>query len=606
MEKPTPLMRYTAVLLLFSFWLSGCAARLETVKLVDNKTVIPPKKVVLFFIDGCNRAVCMDMLHKGELPNIEKYFVKGGCTVEHAVTVVPSITYAVNTTFNTGLVPGHHGILGNKYFDRQREEFFDYDTINTYRNINYDFAADDIYEIMPDCYSVTIQTPIHRGAWRRIDNWATSGVCWFFGWYQSVDRWSAQRFELIGKTALKARRWPSVIFCYAPATDETGHLYGPYSKQYRDCLKNFDSKVIGRVCKLLERNGLLSSTYLVLMTDHGMANCPAKNTFILENYLKKRLLLKLATSGPGRQTWYSNRVRYFDRFNAVFVRNGGRCGLLYLKNGKNWAKRGNFEQIETIADDLVRQNGIGLVAYRENQTKPQKNSTKLTKNNVKKTTQKWAKNHTKPYKTDPKQQENQGIIIENSRGKALIKCKNRQYGKDSGYGNGNSNFNGCYDFGGALRAGNLNNNMYSYQVIDGADPLGYDSGLPNKKLLDGRYHSGRQWLKATATSKYPDLPVQISEVFDSVRAGDLMIFAAAGWDFNPGTIGGHGSVLAADMQVPMFFAGPGIKPGSTIYTARTADIAPTVIGMLEPDKLKGRIFDGENILGIKKGNDNKN
>jgi len=137
---------------------------------------------------------------------------------------------------------------------------------------------------------------------------------------------------------------------------------------------------------------------------------------------------------------------------------------------------------------------------------------------------------------------------------------------------------------------------YRYSVVDGSDPLGYAWSLRAAELLDGEYHAGRGWLVATIGTEYPDLPVQIAELFDSKRAGDLMVFAADNWDFAKENIGGHGSVLAVDMHMPMIIAGPGIRQGVTIPTARTVDVAPTIIDMIDPDKLPEQIFDGESIL----------
>jgi len=54
-------------------------------------------------------------------------------------------------------------------------------------------------------------------------------------------------------------------------------------------------------------------------------------------------------------------------------------------------------------------------------------------------------------------------------------------------------------------------------------------------------------------------------------------------------------VLAEDMLVPMIIAGPGIRNG-TMEAARTVDIAPTVVEMLEPAKLETVRMDGKSIL----------
>ena len=94
---------------------TGCG-RLKPVPLIDDSVQVPQQKVIVFFVDGVNREVFREMLAAGELGNIDKYLIKRGVRVENAVTAVPTITYAITTTFLTGQVPAHHGILGNRYF----------------------------------------------------------------------------------------------------------------------------------------------------------------------------------------------------------------------------------------------------------------------------------------------------------------------------------------------------------------------------------------------------------------------------------------------------------------------------------------------------------
>jgi len=511
---------------------AGGCGRLGRVKLVDRQTAVAQRNAVLFFVDGVDWAVYRQMLTAGELPNIQRYLVARGASVERMVTVVPSITYAVTTTFVTGLVPGHHGILGNKFFDRDRLLYVDYNTTETYRDLAQDFIAPTIYEILDDKFSVTIQTPLRRGAYRRIDNWASSGIRWFFNQITEIDCLTAERFERIGKIARKAQRWPEFIFAYMPATDEMGHRYGPNSRRYRSALKNVDEQ-IGRICKALADNGLLEHTYLVFLSDHGMAACPKKNFINLAELLRNKFSLRLATKGPGRRTNYSKRAEYFRKYDAVLCTGGERRAILYFKGSDNWAQPSEPARVRAVADSLGSQEAICLVAY----------------------------------------QDRAGVVVQNGLGRALIERHERSAGKT------------------------LDEKLYRYSVIDGRDPLGYAEALRGNNLLDGDYHDGRAWLAGTIKSDYPDLPVQLSEMFDSKRAGDLAVFAAVGWDFSRRQIGGHGSVLAVDMLAPMVVAGAGIIPGHTIEMARTVDLAPTLIEMLD-DKRAGQYhFDGRSLLG---------
>jgi len=518
------------VLLWLGLALAGCG-RLRPVSLVGPGVKVPERKAVVFFVDGVRSEVFDEMLGGGQLPGIERYLVGRGVRVANAVTVAPSITYAVTTTLATGLVPGHHGVLGNKYFDPLRAMYVDYTTTKTYRDVDADYRAETVYEILEATFSVTIQTPVRRGAYRKVDNWASSGVRWFFGQLLEIDALTAERFELIGAVAERGGRWPGLIFAYFPATDEMGHRYGPASARYRASLRNADEQ-IGRVCAALEASGLLETTYLLLVSDHGMAGCGEEEYLDVAGLVRQEYGLRVAESGPGRDVRFNERAAYFDGYDVVVANGGYRRVVVYLRHGEHWGERVGAERVRPLADRLGGEAAVALAAYPDGGT----------------------------------------VVVQNGGGKGLIE---RQAGG---------------------QLGPLDAKGYRYRVIDGADPLGYDALLAGSVLLDGRYHSGRAWLAATAATQYPDAVVQLAELFDSRRAGDLVLFAAEGWDFAPEAIGGHGSVVAADMRVPMVIAGPGVKGGATLETARTVDVAPTLVEMLEPTALEGRYFDGRSLL----------
>jgi arylsulfatase A-like enzyme len=88
----------------------------------------------------------------------------------------------------------------------------------------------------------------------------------------------------------------------------------------------------------------------------------------------------------------------------------------------------------------------------------------------------------------------------------------------------------------------------------------------------------------------------LAGLFDSPRAGDVVLFAAEGWDFAPGGAGGHGGLGESDTQVPMIFSGSMIDRGALLESARLADVTPTILGLLgkSPAALQ-RTFDGSDL-----------
>jgi len=119
------------------------------------------------------------------------------------------------------------------------------------------------------------------------------------------------------------------------------------------------------------------------------------------------------------------------------------------------------------------------------------------------------------------------------------------------------------------------------------DPLWYQESESVRKFMSAGWHSSRDWLAATAETKYPDFVPQIVEYFDSRRSGDILVFSDEGWFFAGCEKGEHGSALSRDMHIPMFFSGPDLPKGGRISYARLVDVMPTMVDLLgESERLK--------------------
>jgi arylsulfatase A-like enzyme len=127
------------------------------------------------------------------------------------------------------------------------------------------------------------------------------------------------------------------------------------------------------------------------------------------------------------------------------------------------------------------------------------------------------------------------------------------------------------------------------------DPLGYGTPLEARGFDATGWHTSREWLAATAQTRFPDLVPQVVEMFDSPRAGDVVVFADEDWAIEDREAGGHGSALDTDMRVPLYFAGPDLPCGVTIPAARSVDILPTVLDFLGE---RGRLAEVAPIDGV--------
>jgi hypothetical protein len=110
------------------------------------------------------------------------------------------------------------------------------------------------------------------------------------------------------------------------------------------------------------------------------------------------------------------------------------------------------------------------------------------------------------------------------------------------------------------------------------------------------FHPGREWLRHSLDTAYPDFVPQVVELFDSPRVGDVLVFAQKGWSFHPEHASDHGGPLAGEMFIPLVLAGPDIGQGE-LPVARQVDVAATILEYLgqevSPGDMDGRSFLGE-------------
>src|SRR5260370_41091050 len=99
-------------------------------------------------------------------------------------------------------------------------------------------------------------------------------------------------------------------------------------------------------------------------------------------------------------------------------------------------------------------------------------------------------------------------------------------------------------------------------------------------------------MERTRETDLPDAPRQLLQVFQTSRAGDLVLAAVPGADFRgpweiPEHRAGHGSLIAEHMEVPI--AASVALPDTPI---RTVDLMPTILEWLKVTMPPGVALDG--------------
>jgi arylsulfatase A-like enzyme len=515
-----------------------CAALGACVPNAPPKISAPPGAAsqpwgLIIWIDAFDGPTVKRMLSQGQLPNISRWIIQRGVTVNNAVASYPTITYANNVSFLTGMFPGHHGVTDNRWFDRDSLLLRDYTFVKFYQRAAEDFQDRTIFQ-----FTATILTPIRRGATRPIDNWISSGVSWFFGYQDTVNHLTTLRFELLSDVAKRDGRWPGLVLAYFVTPDTVCHHKGVGSPEYAHILKDVDEQ-IGHICQSLQAAGLLENCTLTLVTDHGMQ--PTPRTCDTLDYFCKTLKVPSLSDDYGAFDSYEKRLKHFSPARAVVVASGKRRCAISLRCAERWGIRPTEQEIDEFAarfaDPSAKGGGKSLPELLVDRPGTDLLVVRRGPNSVR---------------------------VQSAAGTGVIE-----------------------------RSLTEGRKMYRYRVTAGKDPLDY-TGTPAAALCgEEAYHSAEEWFAATLNSPRPDAVVQLIELNDSPRAGDLALYARSGWAWRRGNQGGHGGLLREEVIVPWYWAGPGLPAGTTIDGARTVDLAPTILELLghgdrTPANLDGR------------------
>jgi len=499
---------------------------------------------IVFFLDGVNAEVFQEMLEADELPAIRKYFVDRGLYCPRAIANTPSVTLANLTSFVTGQFPGHHGVTGINWFDRNRLVWRNYETIAQKNTLDGDYIAPNIYEQFPGRTTLSVFFQPHRRTTKFFENWTSAGPPFFFGWYEFVDRLTLFRLNEVMALARQRRAMPAVTIAYLLAPDFRAYGHGVSSSDYRQALKHTDYQ-IGRVLGDVKRAGLLDKLIIALVSDHSLMD--VKQHFPIEPFLQEQLGLHVATGRLWEQTPFEKRSDHYGRYAAVLYGSGDRYWAICLRKPV-------LQPDESVRFEpwTVRPNAGDLQAY------PVAKTTGVAR---------WFAPTVMPTAGANRVDLLEALVSRQAVDAiAYAVAPNRVRVRTA---RGEVEFRQCAGRGGDI----------SYHAIQGDDPFGWEQSVPDG-VLDGTSMSGREWLAVTARTQFPDLPAQIVAYFRARRAGDIAVFAAPGWDFFDRNAAGHGGLRPGDMLVPILLAGPGIPTAKRTGPTRVADVMPTLLRLL--------------------------
>ena len=516
------------------------------------------RHVILLIVDGLRGDVLDRELAAGRLPNIERYLVRRGVRARRAVSSLLTCTYPDIAATLTGFFPGHSGVPSMTFFDRATLLGRRYDSPGRMGRVREDLEQPTLFERLAPWPTVCILTQVSGGATYFVENFQTAGLAYFFGQWRWMDYLSMVRFRLV---AHRARRWgeyPRLVVTYLPAVDYAAYHYGVGSRVYLERLHHVDF-LVGLLITTLREEGVLDRFALILTADHGHIPTRPHSYVDLRAYLDRDLGIPTTSDSAGDNRSWAERWQRFGPYPAVLMDAGNRSAMLYLRS---------FAALTPTLSQREREKGEGpspahswvpRPTLEELRRYPTRGGSPV---DVIEGLLRREEIQLVVARTGP-----DAVAVFSRRGEVLIRRQR------------------------PARPGD--DLLYSYSVLAGEDPLRYTDAGGLKSLVGTGFHPGRQWLRLSLDTPYPDFVPQVVELFDGPRVGDVVLFAREGWSFHPGHASDHGGPLAGELFIPLLVAGPDIGTGE-LEVVRQVDVAATILEYLgrkvSPGEMDGRSF----------------
>lgn len=216
---------------------------------------------------------------------------KKGVKAESMQASFPTKTFPNHYTLVTGLVPDHHGIVNNNFYDPDFDEDYSIGNRNAVQDGKF-YGGEPIWNTAEkqgmkaaSFFWVGSEADIQGmrpSYWKVYDH--------HFDFYQRVD-------SVMAWLSLEESKRPHMISWYVAEPDGIGHRFGPKSPQVDSVVQSLD-ELLGYFMKQLQNHPLGKKVNVIVTSDHGMGNISADRTQYLSEYIKSTWIDKAYGGNP--------------------------------------------------------------------------------------------------------------------------------------------------------------------------------------------------------------------------------------------------------------------------------------------------------------------
>jgi predicted AlkP superfamily pyrophosphatase or phosphodiesterase len=280
-----------------------------------------PPYVLMVSFDGFRYDYVQRFLeHGGTLPNFQRLLAEGS-SAESLIPSYPSSTFPNHYTLVTGLYPGHHGLVNNRFFSRR---------------LGLDYSMSDRERVQDARFYGGL--PL----WQYVQRQGLKAASYFWvgseapvagsfpDLYLVYDEDHADEARVdtvLSWLALPEAERPRFISLYFSFMDDAGHGFGPDSAEVNAALPHADA-LLGSLLAGIEDSHL--PVNLIVVSDHGMYPINASaDSVILSSSLNLPAGVKAAVSSTLVQLYVDDAALLAETHAALKTR--ARHFEVYLK-----------------------------------------------------------------------------------------------------------------------------------------------------------------------------------------------------------------------------------------------------------------------------------
>ncbi len=232
-----------------------------------------PTTVVLISLDGFR----WDYVEKFSPPNLSA-MAEAGVRAEGLIPVFPTKTFPNHYTMVTGLYPARHGIISNAMYDPERDRYFSLRDRGAVEDPDW-WGGEPIW-VTAERQGAPTATYFWPGSEAPIKGVRPSHWKPFDKSVPGTERVA----QVLAWLDLPPANRPRFISLYFSEVDDAGHWYGPDDPRTGEVVQRLDS-YIGQLMNGIVSRGLVGSTNILVVSDHGVAARSPDQVVFLDDYI---------------------------------------------------------------------------------------------------------------------------------------------------------------------------------------------------------------------------------------------------------------------------------------------------------------------------------